>query len=111
MDLSKITIKTKSGPYSFLDKKYRECVEEFLIENDENKNKWITYEKIFNEFISMKEKKVFDEFKYRFTGGESPNLVLIDIILKYPKIKEKLFFYIDLLKQYNYEENMKRFFN
>lgn len=111
MDTSKITIKARSGSYNFLDKKYNNSVKNYLASIDEDTyERWLTYDTILNEFIWLDKINYFEEFKYRFTGGEDPNDILIDIIEREPDIKTHMWPQSRTLKDYKNEDNLKRFY-
>lgn len=97
-------IKDGSGRYSNLDKEYSKFLENTLnnIYDDAILYRWETYNLIMSELIELGENKLFDEIKYRFTDGENPNEVILDILNRTPNasgflwlIRKRISEYID----------------
>lgn len=110
MNTSKITIKAGSGSYTILDKKYSDSIKTYLAKiNDDTYERWLTYDTILNELIWLDKTNYFEEFKYRFTGGEDPNDVLVDIINREPDIKTYLWSHLKRINDYINEDLIKRF--
>jgi len=111
MEDSNITIKVGSGTYSFLDKIYNKFITKSLKNTDEEtQERWFTYESIMTELISMGKINYFEEIKYRLTGGEDPNNVILDILNKDNEIKKYLLTHIRRIKDYKNEDLLKRFY-
>lgn len=107
----KITIKSGSGRYNLLDKLYNTLIKDSLAGTDEETiERWYTYETIMSELISLNKINLFEEIKYKLTGGEDPNEIILDIISKDKDIKTTLWVYIRKLKAYKNEDLLKRFY-
>lgn len=110
MDMYKTTIKSGSGSYNSLDKKYKNLINNSLLDSDEETyERWLTYDSIINELIRIEKINYFEEFKYRFTGGENPNKILSEIINKDSEIKAYMWSYLRQLKIYYNEDIVNRF--
>lgn len=111
MEDSKITIKAGSGTYSLLDKLYNKFIKNSLTDTDEETiERWYTYEAIMTELIGIGRINYFEEVKYRLTGGEDPNDIIIDIITRDNEVKTYLWAHLRRLKDYKNEDLMKRFY-
>ena len=76
------TIKATKGKFNFLDRSYQNLI----LENtklDENMERWEIYSIIIDELIILGGALEFQKIKYRLTGGEDPNLIMLDIIKTY----------------------------
>lgn len=111
MDNSKITIKVGSGTYNSLDKMYNKFINTSLSDtDDETLERWYTYETIMKELISLGKINLFEETKYRLTGGEDPNDIILDIINSNNEIKTTLWSYSRKLNEYKNDDLLKRFY-
>lgn len=104
MDGLNYCVKHGQGKFNFLDKAYGKFIKESLSKGDDNNiERWELYNSIMVELLNLEKMNYFEEVKYRFTGGENPNNVMLDIIEKdYDTIvnlssfKNKLNHFIDL---------------
>ena len=110
MDNSRITIKVGSGSHNFLDKKYNNYLKQSVNLNEKTVERWITYDVIINEIIQLGKINYFDEFKYRLTGGEDPNQILIEIINKDNETRTYLWHHLKRLKFFINDDLMRRFY-
>ena len=102
-----LKIKSGSGKFSKLDKLYRN----FVINNleDNHIDRWEVYNVIMDELINIGEYSRFEEVKYRITGGENPNLVMLDMLDKF-FTHNHLFFTLKLIiEEFIDEDNINRF--
>lgn len=75
-----LNIKGISGKVNKLDKLYRDFVKDSLDKFDEDSvARWEVYNAIISELHGLGQYKLYQEIQYRFTDGENPNLVMIDI--------------------------------
>lgn len=74
------TIRTSPGKYTSLDKAYRKLIINEINKSDNNFKRWEVYNLIINEIISENNPEIFDNIKFRVTGGENINEVLLDIL-------------------------------
>ncbi len=76
-----LIIKSRPGKLTNLDKKYRVFVVDKLSSSCEDEvYKWEVYNTIVGEVIRSGNAHLFDEVKYRISGGEDPNDVFLDVI-------------------------------
>jgi hypothetical protein len=78
--INNYTIKVGAGKYSYLDKAYRDLITREVNNCESLAKRWETYEMVLNEIINLDNGDIFERFKYRVTGGENVNHVLLDII-------------------------------
>ena len=71
---------------SVLNESYKMYISGILnaLNNDEDEIRWEIYNLILSNFYSKGKINLVDEYKYRVTDGEDPNVVILDIIHKYP---------------------------
>jgi hypothetical protein len=109
MDISNYTIKLGFGKYNYLDKAYRDLIRKQINNSESWAQRWEIYDMIINEIIILEDEDIFQEFKYRVTGGEDVNHVLLDIIntkMEYNLIASSLinkieeYYDIDWLKEF-----------
>jgi hypothetical protein len=75
-----LNIKKSPGKLKKLDKLYLDFVKYSLDKfNEDSVARWEVYNVIINELRGLDEYQLFQEIQYRFTDGENPNLVMIDI--------------------------------
>ena len=75
-----LNIKKSPGKLKKLDKLYLDFVKYSLDKfNEDSVARWEVYSVIINELRELDEYQLFQEIQYRFTDGENPNLVMIDI--------------------------------
>lgn len=83
MEELKLNVKISSGRFNKLDKLYRDFITISLNKFDEESiTRWEVYNAIISELVELGEYKLFEEIQYRFTDGENPNLVMMDIVNK-----------------------------
>jgi len=79
-----LLVKSSSEKPSRLDRLYRKFVTHNFNNLDENSiGRWEVYNVIMNELFTLGEYVSIQEIKYRFTDGENPNLVMMDMINKF----------------------------
>jgi len=111
MEHSNITIKAGSGTYNLLDKKYNRFIKNSLTDTDEETiERWFTYETIMTELIGLNRINLFEEVKYRLTGGEDPNDIILEIISRDNELKTVLWSYSRRLNAYKNDDLLKRFY-
>lgn len=111
MEDSNITIKVGFGTYNLLDKKYNKFIKNSLTNTDEETiERWFTYEAIMSELIGLNKIHCFEEIKYRLTGGEDPNELILEIINRDNEIKTYLWAHLRRLTEYKNEDLLKRFY-
>ena len=97
-------IKDGSGRYSNLDKEYSKFLETTLkdVQDDAILYRWETYNLIMSELLKLGKINLFNEIKYRFTDGEDPNKVMLEILERVPNlsgflwlIRKRIVEYID----------------
>lgn len=106
-------VKTGSGKNTNLDKAYRKLISEVLNTNDEEKDeRWEIYNLIIREFFVIDNGRYFQEIKYRFTDGEDPNEVLLDIISRYTheELSSLSSYLVQRLRDYIEDDFFKRFY-
>jgi hypothetical protein len=105
-------VKTGTGKNTNLDKAYFKLINEVLVKSDEAvEERWETYNLIIKEFFTIDGGKYFEEIKYRFTDGEDPNHVILDVASRYSQ-DELTFLVAFLLRrvdEYVEEDLLKRF--
>jgi len=111
MEDSNITIKVGSGTYNLLDKKYNNFIQNSLSNTDEETiERWFTYEAIMSDLIGLNKIHYFEEIKYRLTGGEDPNELILEIINRDNELKTHLWAHLRRLNDYKNEDLIKRFY-
>ena len=91
MDELKLNIKRGSSKYNILDKAYSRFITNLLMNCDDNEiEKWNTYTTIIEDLITMGKNEYFEEIKYRITGNENMNNIILDIINKDQETKSFL---------------------
>lgn len=113
MEYIDFIVKTHSGKSSSLDKAYTKLINKILVDNDDKVGeRWETYNLIIKEFFTIDNGKYFEEIKYRFTDGENPNEVILDIASRYEQ--EDLSFLVSFLlkrvEEYLDEDFFDKFF-
>lgn len=104
-------IKSGSGKYSKLDKLYQSYLFNSIKELDENKlYRFEIYDAIINELVKNGETESFDEIKYRLTGGEDPNIVMLDIVNRYEEDNAIFWLMRREITNFIEEDNLNRFF-
>ena len=83
MDELNFDIKRGFGKHNSLDKAYRRFINNSINNCDDNEmERWETYSNIIDDIISMDMLDYFEEIKYRTTGGENINQIMLDVINK-----------------------------
>lgn len=110
MEDSNITIKGGSGTYNFLDKIYNNFIITSLKNIDEEtEERWVTYETVIRELVALGKANYFEEIKYRLTGGEDPNDVILDILNKDAEVKTYLWPHVRRIQEYKGIDLLNRF--
>lgn len=110
MDELNSNIKGGFSKCTSLDKTYNRFIKNYLFNCDDNERKrWEIYSDIINEITLANELHYVEEIKYRITGGENINQIILNIINKDQHIKQILkkftntinyYADIDLIKKY-----------
>ena len=113
MELFDFILKKSSGKSTLLDKEYRKLIKDVVtLSDEEDSTRWEVYNLIIRELFNVDDGKYFQEIKYRFTDGENPNLVMLDIISRYKN--DELSGLVWVLKrrveEYADEDFFKRFY-
>jgi hypothetical protein len=110
MNDSNYTIKVGSGTYNFLDKIYKRFIIDSLTEHDEDtKERFYTYDSIMSELILLGEISSFEEIKYRLTGGEEPNQVMVEVLNRDKYVRDYLWTYLSRIDGYIEDDIRDRF--
>jgi hypothetical protein len=80
MDTSNYTIKVGFGKYNYLDKAYINLIRTQINNNESWIKRWEIYDMIIKEIIKLEDVTIFERLKYKVTGGENINQLLIDIM-------------------------------
>lgn len=84
MELLDFIVKNGFGKNTLLDSAYAKLINQVITEmDDETEERWETYNLIIKELFNIDNGEYFQEIKYRFTDGENPNNVILDIISRY----------------------------
>ena len=111
MSDSNFTIKVGSGTYNFLDRIYNRFIINSLTKHNEDIiERFITYDVIMNELIALGKIHYFEEVKYRLTGGEEPNEVMLSIMNKDNEIKTALWGLRRKVEEYVEEDMINRYY-
>jgi hypothetical protein len=90
---------------------YNKFITNSLTNTDEETiERWYTYEAIMTELIGLNKINLFEEVKYRLTGGEDPNDIILDIINRDNVVKTALWAHSCRLRDYKNEDLLKRFY-
>lgn len=110
MNTSRVTIKAGSGSHNLLDRAYNKFIKQSFLNGDDNTyERWVTYNFIIKELIQLNRLKCFEEMKYRLTGGEDMNNILIDIISRDEELSDYLPASLNKLNQYKIDDLLIRF--
>lgn len=111
MDGLNYCVRHSHGKFNFLDKAYNKFIKESLSKGDDNDiERWEVYNTIMVELINLGRVDYFDEAKYRITGNEKPNDVMLDIINRDYEIKSILSEYIERLNYFIDCDLISRFY-
>jgi hypothetical protein len=81
MNIKDFMVKPVSGKYSSLDRAYNKLIIETIGDADKlTLERWITYNEVIRELVTICDVDIFDEIKYRLTGNEDVNVVMLDVI-------------------------------
>ena len=81
MDANNFLFKASHGKRTTLDKAYYNHINYILgTLDEEQENRWETYNLVILELVNQGNQDCFKEIKYRLTDGEDPNKVMLDII-------------------------------
>lgn len=105
-------VKDGSGRYSNLDKEYNKFLENTLnsIDDEQILNRWETYNLIMSELLELGKSELFNEIKYRFTDGENPNEVMIDILDRVSNVSGFLWLIRKRIEEYIEEDFENQFY-
>jgi hypothetical protein len=96
----------------YLNKIYNNKLVLDLSDNSEDlRDKWLTYKQIIGELINSGNDTYANELKYRMTGDEDVNEVIIDIYNKIDEPTTHLTFLLGFIETYIEDDLIKRFTN
>jgi hypothetical protein len=100
------------GKKTTLDNAYFKHINNIIETLDEEKElRWETYNTIVEELINQGKGEYFEEIKYRFTDGENPNQVMLDIIEKeIDEVNGLIWFLKRRLEEYLEDDYLRRFY-
>ena len=109
MEANNFFIKAGQGKRTTLDKAYYNHINNIIGTLDEER--WETYNIIIQELINDGKGKYFQEIKYRFTDGENPNQVMLDIINReVDEVNGLIWFLKRRIEEYLEDDNLKKFY-
>ena len=80
MNTSNYTIKVGFGKYTYLDRAYISLIRNQIYDNESWTARWEVYDMVVKEIIRLQDEEIFEEIKYRVTGGEDINQILLNIM-------------------------------
>jgi hypothetical protein len=80
MNTSNYTIKVGFGKFNYLDKAYKNLINKQISSCESYEKRWDVYDMIIKEIIKLENVELFEKIKYRVTGGENINHVLLDVL-------------------------------
>ncbi len=112
MKTKQFLLTANQGYKTTLDKAYNKHINQVLNTfNEEQENRWETYNLIMNELISQGDTRYIKEVKYRLSDGENPNDVFLDIINRdKEKVTSLVWFLKRRLEEYKEDDKFNRFF-
>ena len=111
MNDSIFKIRHGSGSYNYLDKVYNRLILNKVSMLDENDlQRWGIYNQIMLDLVENGRTNEFEEIKYRITGGENPNVVILEILTRDHTECYNKHRYIDYLEAYLDEDQFGRFY-
>jgi len=113
MEISDFVLSKDNKKNSVLDKEYKRLLNNVIQTSDEElETRWATYNLIIKELIRLHDCEYFEEIKYRFTDGENPNQVLIDIISRYnqDELSYLITFLMKRVEEYLESDFFRRFY-
>lgn len=106
------TIKAGIGKYSGLDKEYKKSLNKTMTNISEDKlHRWETYNLIMDELIKNGMVNLFEEFKYRFTDGENPNDIILNILSRVENTDGFLWLMKKRIKEFKNEDFHEKLLN
>ena len=104
------TIKAGSGKFNKLDKLYRDYVINSIKNNNESGVfRWEVYNIIMNELINIGRYDSFEEVKYRITGGENPNEVMLEMFGRFLESNHLMWIMKGEIENFMEEDIINRF--
>lgn len=112
MEANNFIFKAGQGKKTTLDKAYSKHINLIIESLDEEKEaRWETYNIIIQELINEGKGKYFEEIKYRFTDGENPNQVMLDIINReVDEVSGLIWFLKRRIEEYLEDDYIRRFY-
>ena len=112
MNANNFLFKASHGKRTTLDKAYYNHINYILGSIDEEQEiRWETYNLVIFELIEQGNYDCVNEIKYRFTDGEDPNKVMLDIIEReVDNVTGLVWFLKRRIEEYMEEDYFKRFF-
>ncbi len=104
---------TNTGPNkdNILDKMFDRLIKETLKTiNEENEDRWETYDLILYELKRECNYDTYDEIKYRLTDGENINEVFYDIILRGDYSSSLIWLFKTKIEDFMEEDYYDRFY-
>ena len=96
--------------HGYLNKIYNnKLILDLIDDREEIRDKWLTYKQIIEELISSGNDVYANELKYRMTGDEDINEVIIDVVSKVIEPTPHLKFLLGFIDTYIEEDLIKRF--
>ena len=108
-----LIVRGSSGKNTVLDKLYIDAVNNFLSNGSEDvQARWEIYNLIIKEFLDIDGGKFFSEFKYRVTGGENVNKIILDIFSRCEpeRLSGLIWFLKKRVEEFMDEDLYKRFY-
>jgi hypothetical protein len=113
MELLDFILKNGSGKNTLLDRAYAKLINQVIVKmDDEAEERWETYNLIIKELFAIDNGEYFQEIKYRFTDGENPNKVILDIVSRYAsdELTYLIYHLSKRVEEYADEDFCKRFY-
>ncbi len=113
MQIYDFIVKKSQGKSTTLDKEYTKLIKHVIHDmDDEMEARWEIYNLIIKELIGLDDGKCFKEIKYRFTDGENPNIVILDIISRHEpdELPNLIWSLKNKLEEFAEEDFFKRFY-
>lgn len=111
MDGLNYCVRHGHGKFNILDKAYDKFIKESLRKGDDNDiERWDLYNAIMVDLVYLEKMDYFDEAKYRITGGENPNDVMLSMIDKDIDTQTALSWYREKINYFKDWDIISRFF-
>lgn len=113
MELYDFILKKGTGKNTILDKEYTRLINDVILTKDEeNEERWETYNLIIRELFNVDDGLYFKEIKYRFTDGENPNNVILDILSRYEhnQLTPLVWFLAKRVEEFAEDDFLRRFY-